>query len=378
MSSERTAAAKTGMVTQVTSVHSPFDTRIFGRMCRTLTNCGYTVTLIARHDRDETVAGVRIRSLPEPRNRIDRMTRVVLRALVAAFASKGSVYHLHDPELMPMGILLRLCGKRVVYDAHEDFPRQILAKYWIPPWLRSSVSGIAEFAERLAVAFAFDRVVTATEWIAERFPARKTTVIRNFPLPDEFATNGATPYRERPLVVAYAGHLSALRGGAEMVEAIGRVPGEAELHIAGTLTPASLATSLRALPAWHRVRYVGPQSRDGIVRLLEKARMGLVVFHPGPNHDKSQPNKLFEYMAAGIPVVASDFPLWRNVVERVGCGLLVNPLDSGAIASAIQWLLEHPEEAATMGRRGQEAIREDYNWSIESRKLVDLYATLLK
>ena len=78
-------------------------------------------------------------------------------------------------------------------------------------------------------------------------------------------------------------------------------------------------------------------------------------------------------MAAGLPVVASNFPLWRQIIEEIGCGLLVNPLDPQEIAKAIQYLLEHPETAAAMGRRGQEVVRTQYNWEVESHKLLGLY-----
>lgn len=78
-------------------------------------------------------------------------------------------------------------------------------------------------------------------------------------------------------------------------------------------------------------------------------------------------------MSAGIPVIASDFPLWKEIVEGSGCGLLVNPLDPEAIAEAIKWLLENPEKAETMGKRGRKAIEECYNWDKESVKLISFY-----
>ena len=102
-----------------------------------------------------------------------------------------------------------------------------------------------------------------------------------------------------------------------------------------------------------------------------------MVFHPIENHIMSQPNKLFEYMSAGLPVVASDFPLWRSIIQEVGCGLLVDPTNPAAIAEAIRWLLERPAEAESMGLRGREAVRRIYNWENEQQKLVELYARLM-
>ncbi len=120
----------------------------------------------------------------------------------------------------------------------------------------------------------------------------------------------------------------------------------------------------------------GYAEEDSVLRLLGASRIGLAVLHPEPNYLKGHPTKLFEYMAAGIPVVASDFPLWRGIVEGAGCGLLVDPLDVRSMASAIERLLRHPEEADAMGKRGREAVEKRYNWSIEEGKLLDFYHRL--
>ncbi len=107
--------------------------------------------------------------------------------------------------------------------------------------------------------------------------------------------------------------------------------------------------------------------------MLGEARAGLVLFHDVPNHTSAYPNKLFEYMSAGLPVIASHFPLWRSIVERDRCGMLVDPRDATAIAKAIDWVLTHPEEAEAMGRRGRDAVAATYNWAAEERKLLAIY-----
>jgi glycosyltransferase involved in cell wall biosynthesis len=131
------------------------------------------------------------------------------------------------------------------------------------------------------------------------------------------------------------------------------------------------------MPGWARVDFHGWADRPAVARILASCRGGLVLFHPEPNHVTAQPNKMFEYMAAGLPVIASDFPLWREIVDGAGCGLLVDPMDPAAIARAMQWIIDHPEEAAEMGRRGRAAVEHTYNWEAESTKLIELYRRLL-
>jgi glycosyltransferase involved in cell wall biosynthesis len=96
-----------------------------------------------------------------------------------------------------------------------------------------------------------------------------------------------------------------------------------------------------------------------------------------PNHIDAQPNKMFEYMSAGLPLIASDFPLWREIVEGNDCGVCVDPADPAAIAEAIDRLVENPDLARRMGENGQRAVHERYNWAIEEKKLLALYDTVL-
>ena len=361
-------------VVHLTTVHPSFDTRIFYKQAKTLVRAGYDVTMIAQHEKDEVVDGVKIIALPKPKNRFIRIFGLNWRALRLALRQRADIYHFHDPELIPVGLLLKPRCEKVIYDVHEDLPRQVMSKYWIHPWLRGGVSKVAELLEA-STARILDAIVAATPVIAARFPQKKTVVVQNLPIVSELQAPQETPYKERPFCVAYLGGITAVRGALEMVRALEHLPSglQVKLVMAGEFSPSRLYEDVRQLPAWERVEFLGWQDRQQLPHLLDKARVGLVVFHPEPNHIEAQPNKLFEYMAAGIPVVASDFPLWRQIVKEAGCGLLVDPLDPGAIARAVAWLLEHPGEAEEMGKRGREQVVAKYNWEREAEKLLELY-----
>ena len=364
----------------LTTVHPLFDTRIFHKQVKTLLREGYDVTLIVQWPKDEVIDGVKILALPTPQNRLTRIFGLTGRAFYLAWQQGADLYHFHDPELLPTGMLLKILTRaKIIYDVHEDLPKQILNKHWIPKYLKQVASWCAEIAEMAGARF-FDRIVAATPAIARRFPVSKTVVVQNFPKLGELAAALPVSYNDRPPVAAYVGGISRERGIEEMVRAVGLLPDkiEARLVLAGSFSPPELEKDIQQLRGWERVDYLGWQSREGVKKLLSGARVGLVLFHPAPNHLEAQPNKLFEYMSAGIPVVASDFPLWREIVEGVGCGLLVDPLNPEEIAKAILWLFQHQAEARAMGERGQKAINERYNWAIESKKLLQAYRELME
>jgi len=361
----------------MTTVHSATDPRIFSKECRSIAEAGWTVTLVAPGERDDTRDGVRIRVV-RPRHRLARMTLSVLDAYRYARAIPANVYHLHDPELIAAGLLLRLQGRRVIYDAHEDLPAHVLAKGWIPRGVQSFASAFSAWLLKLVGSY-FTAIVAVTEPVAQRFPVRKTVVIHNFPRLEEFSSTRQVPYAARPAHLAYVGGISELRGLRQMVAATGQLPTDlgARLNLIGRFQPASLEAEVGKLPgADGRVEALGWRSPSEVAELLGESRIGLCLLHPLQNYMEGMPTKLFEYMAAGLPVIASDFPLWRSIVDPAGCGILVDPLDVKAIAGAATQLLRDPKEAEEMGQRGRAAVEARYSWSSEASKLLALYERL--
>jgi glycosyltransferase involved in cell wall biosynthesis len=368
-------------VVHMTSVHGALDNRIFRKECCSLAHAGFSVTAIAPHSQDVVVDSVRIRAVRREQSRLARMTRTVWQIYREALRQNADVYHFHDPELIPVGLLLRLAGKGVIYDLHEDCPKDILAKDYLPSWSRAAVAWCVDKVESAASAH-FSALVAVTPSIAARFQKinRRTVVVYNYPRADEVATgDSAAPWHHRTVAVGYVGGITRDRGIAQMVEAMGLLPPalNATLELLGPTVGVQLDEFERH-PGWTRVRYHGVVDPRTTFGLLGRLRAGLVLFHPVPNAIESLPQKLFEYMGAGLPVIASDFPLWRRLVQDPGCGIVVNPLDPKAIASAIEYILTNPVEAEAMGSRGQTAVLERYNWNQEAEKLVSLYTDLVK
>lgn len=362
-------------VTHLTSVHLADDARIFEKECLSLAKAGYQVSYVVPDAPVDFGSQVTIRTIPSVAGRRQRFLHAIRAVYRAALQENADLYHFHDPELIPVGLMLALRGKIVIYDAHEDLPKQVMGKEWIPIRLRRVVAWGAQIMESIGARF-FEGIVAATPTIAKRFPPEKTIIAQNFPLPQNLIRETALPYAARPSHVVYVGGLAQVRGLLEMTRAMEKLP-DVRLLLAGMFSPPSLQREVERLPGWQRVQFLGWQSRDQIASLLGQARVGLVTLRPLANYLDAYPVKMFEYMAAGIPVVASDFPLWREIVEEAGCGLLVDPLNPDAIAEAIQWLMAHPEEAEAMGESGRKAALEKYHWDAEAKKLLALYARLL-
>jgi hypothetical protein len=371
------------MIIQFTTVHHRNDTRIRLKQTDSLSKsfiCDFRL-FVQDGQGSETseLTGVQvINTGPKTGNRFVRMTLGAFHMLRAVRQARPNVVHFHDPELIPTGFVLKLSGVKVIYDVHEDVPKQTLGKFYLPLIVRKPVACTMDAVERIA-GRCFDAIVPATPEIAKRFPAEKTVVVQNFPLLEELVAPEPVPYDSRPPHFAYVGGITRARGAVEMVETIGRVSSsEAKLLLTGAFSPKNLQPEIEALPGWKKVDFLGWADRKQVANLLGNVRAGLVLFHPGPNHCSAQPNKMFEYMAAGLPVIASDFSLWREIVDGSGCGLLVDPMDPEAIAEAMQWILEHPAESEAMGRRGRQAVKERYNWEQEAKKLIRLYRRLLE
>jgi glycosyltransferase involved in cell wall biosynthesis len=364
-------------VVHLSTVHSPADGRIMDKEARGLSEAGWDVAVVAPHDRNELHGGVRVVAIDRPSHRLTRATLTALRVAMAGLREKGDIYVFHDPELLPVGIVLRLLGKKVIYDVHETHSSSIAHRSDIHRWVRKPLALLVKYLE-IATASKLSGIVAATPSICEQFGQLATprVTVQNFPR--LFPTSSkAIPMSSRRAIAIYAGAMSEARGVLTMVDAMAELPESlgAELVLAGRMTP-ELRSTAQVRRGWDRVSAIGQVSHENVIARLQQARIGLVVLHPEPNYLDSFPTKMFEYMAAGLPVIASHFPLWKSIILDNRCGLLVDPLSPNAIAEAIEYLLEHPVEAEEMGRRGQDLVRDRYNWSPESRKLVTFYTRI--
>lgn len=365
-------------ITHLTSVHPRYDTRIFHKMCASLAGQGDKVTLIVADGKgDEVKNGINILDVGASKGRFDRICNAPRRVFAKAAALKADLYHLHDPELIPIGLKLKQMGYRVVFDSHEDVPKQMLSKPYLNKLSLWLVAKTFAAYERWAYA-KLDGVIAATPAICEKILAINpyTVDINNFPLLHEFKHQAS--WAEKRAEVCYVGGISSIRGIKEVCAAMGKVTTSVRLNLAGKFSEPEVKKSVNAMPGWQRVIELGFLDRNGVQKVLRRSMAGLVTLHPQINYLVSLPVKMFEYIGSGIPVIASDFPLWREIISKNDCGLLVNPLDASAIAKAIDYMVLNPKEAERMGRNGRKAVETRYNWNQEEKKLLKFYEKILQ
>jgi len=366
-------------VVHLTTVHPPFDTRIFHKECITLSKAGFNITLITQNDNSDVIQGINIISIPKVKSRFHRIFLLSWQTYKKAKEVNADLYHFHDPELLLIGFLLKkFTKKKVIYDVHEDVYEQILTKYWIPMWLRRIISKTFNIIEK-NIAKSFDAIVVATEGIAEKFKNLHHLVIHNYADISMLPDKKQIKCWEKIDKLIYAGAISKIRGIFEMVHALEYLDPSCgiQLMLIGKFESNSLESEIRLLPGYNSVIFLGWLDNKEVYTQLQNAHIGLVCLYPEPRYLVSLPVKLFEYMAAGIPVIASNFPHWKEIIEGNNCGITVDPLNPREIAAAIEFIISHPEEARKMGENGCRAVIEKYNWENEGKKLIRLYEELL-
>ncbi len=372
-------------VCKLTNVHSPLDPRIFYKEALSLAAAGYEVTIVGPGPPELAGerGGVRIETIPRARS-LGQRSLNIFRLLQAGWKVKADVYHFHDAELLLLGVVLWLLGKKVIYDVHEHFPQVAQVRPWVPARLRRPLSLVVDAGEQI-LARCLSAVVGVVEEQGSRFERRPFAAVKNYPRTELFAGNGRTDHRVGCELV-HVGSLSSDRGGTfllEIMRALRETHPRVRLLCLGKFHSAGIEEIFFSKLAEYKLEELVECRTESVPyeqlgELIGESRVGLI---PGQVSIKNLlpfvPTKLFEYLACGIPVVASALPSIRAFHAEADWGILVEPADPRAHAGAIEFLLEHPTEARAKGARGRTMVANRCNWDGEAQKLLDLYDRVL-
>ena len=366
-------------IVHVTPIRSPFEPRTRFQ-CESAAKAGFEVALVAPAERDDEAAGVQLLAVPPPRSRLDRITRTALRVVRRALAWRPDLVTFHDPEFILWGLVFRVRGIPTVYDVHEDYAAAMAVRFWLPRPLRP----LASWAMRALAALArrLYPVVIAERYYARIFPG--AVEVLNYARLEELAPLMARPLEPPARIrLLYTGSIGRERGALHALRLLDRLPADAELRFVGYCPSRELARTLRTRAARDpRLQLVIDDERwvprDAILAAYAEPWTATVALFPDSDHYReTEPTKFFESMAAGIPILCSDFPTWKALVADQRVGLVVDPEDPAAAAAAVHRLHRDPELARAMGARGRELVRRRYNWESQAERLVALYHELL-
>ncbi|MBC2118140.1 glycosyltransferase family 4 protein [Listeria booriae] len=362
----------------MSSVHPWNDTRVFHKEAVSLANLGYDVTLYAtasNHVYENNIPNLQVITFA-PKSKAKRW-QTWLELYSIARKSEAEIVHLHDPELLPLGYILKtIHHKKVIFDMHEDFPAVLqtrkIGHMRVPKWLLRFISTVEKKMLQKMSA-----VVYAEKYYKENYETLTTKQldIYNYPfLQETFETDKY----ETPTLI-YAGAIHEIRGFKEMLEVaqllkkanyhfqlliVGKVPERLDVYAEKFLRENDLV---------NEVKLIGRLDLHELMTFYARSHIGLAILHPEANYLRSLPTKVFEYMSVSLPYVLSNFESYGRLVEETKSGYVVDPLSPDEIASQIQVLLDNPSTQAELGANGYKQHVANFNWSVEERKLGELY-----
>jgi len=370
-------------VCHVTSVHPRYDTRIFYKECTSLANAGYEVILLVAEKNvvePEIKNGVSIITVEfKPKNRIDRILNSPKSLLNKAVEIDAEVYHFHDPELLQIALKLKRNGKKVIFDSHEDVCGQILGKQWIPRLLRPIVSFLYKYYSNFVLS-KLNYLIGVTPHLLEKLKTvnPSTELITNYPILSLEDNNlEKSTYNARSF--CFAGGITEQWNHETILTALENI--DAIYDLMGRVTPKYMS-KLQKHKSWNKVNYHGIAPQEEVIKIISSSAVGLALLSYSDNTcgkiGTLGNTKLFEYMLARLPVICTDFILWKEIIDKWKCGICIPPGDVDALQKAMQYMIENPDKAKEMGENGRRAVLEEFNWGQEDKKLLNIYTKLVK
>lgn len=364
-------------VCHLTSVHRPEDTRIFHKQCISLANAGYEVFLVA-HGESYKKKGVNIIGVGEkPTSTYKRFVKSSRKVYEAGKELEADIYHLHDPELLPYALKLKKIGAKVIFDSHEDYISTITEKDYLPTFTRNLIAKAFEKYEKHVIE-KIDGAVACYHWTRDRYQKvnQNVEMILNFPIVSD---NKLPSHKSNSRKIGFAGGIDYQWCHHEVIKAIEGLD-DAQYELAGRIV-GDYGDVIKKLSGWEKVNYHGIVPFEDVQKeIYSESSIGICLLDYVAQTKGKVGNlsntKFFEIMQMGLPIICTDFELWKEIIDEEQCGIYVNPHDINAIQKAINYLFDNRKEASEMGKRGHQAVLEKYNWQEEEEKLFNLYSKI--
>lgn len=365
-------------VCQLSTLHYALDTRIFYKYAQTL-HKHYRVIVIGIHPKKEVIKGIEIIPFKIYKNRTWRLFTSWFNMFRMALKTKADLFHIHDPELLPCALLLHIIGKKVIIDVHENIAADIFDKDWIK--FKKTTYNIFNFVESIACKRI--PVILAESSYEHRYKqiSKNTTTVHNYVAPQFF--NELQGLNRNPLHLFYMGIVLENRCIFEIIASVHELHNrgyKVHFHCVGQRY-SKLVQEIEKNETYQNLKayihFYGRKNLSEGYKISQQCGIGLCLIKPMSNSIESKPTKIFEYMAIGLPIITSDFKLYKKLVSENGVGMNVNPISVEEISNAIEKLINDPVQIKEISEKGKMLVNTCYNWETEAKKLEEKYAEIL-
>lgn len=367
-------------ICHISTVHDAFDDRIYYKELSTLSNFYQSFIIANTNQKCQTNNHIKIIKIRHYRHRFLRFIFGSISIFIKTIKIRPKIIHFHDPELIPLCLIFKILGFKIIYDIHEFYEQQILEKKWGNQYILSFFSYAYNVFEKLSIKL-FDGCIIVTEPMyelyAKKYPPKlkKFHLVQNMPnFNFSIIQNNNLKNTSKKITLIYIGTINANRGIKEILEAIATID-DIEFLLIGEFEDKIYQQTCEQLPGFAKTKYIGKVPYQDIPFYLSKADIGLCILAPTFNHMHSLPVKIFEYFYFELPVIASNFPYWMNKFNKACLFVPFNNITN--IKNSIIQLKENSEKRQILGSEGKKYLKDKYNWELEKQKLLKLYKSLI-
>ncbi len=372
-------------VCHFTSLHRVLDQRIFSKELKSLQQHNYDVVLIAPSDKDvQIIDNIKVLGFKKTKNRLSRLLSSWT-ILKKALKVDADVYHFHDPDLIVVGLLIKMFkNKNVIYDVHEPYPEAMLSREWIPNMLKRPAYYLTKFIENF-VAKRIKNIIVCDDFVEKRFKdiGCNVTMVRNFIRKRDFIRNTKRTNKRFLRTITHVGTLTPPRGSRiipDIVYNVSKVFPDVRFEIVDFFREKHDKIEMKKLIKEKQIEknvvFMPIIESERLYEYISRGIIGLSIYEAAKQYLTSIPTKLFEYIASEVVLVASDLPPYRKFFEECTYGILVKGTDPKLYSKAIIDLLEKPDYAIELGKKCKNHFLNKYCWENEEKKLLDLYSNL--
>lgn len=367
-------------ICHITSAHSRYDARIFGRQCKALADNGFNVVLVCCDGMPKEVKNnIEIISFSDCELTKKERLKLLLcnsKFIKYLLALNADIYQFHDIELIEIGRLLKKRNKKVIFDSHENWLGYVSSS--LPnSFIIQSVFNFLFTAYYKHFLKIFDAVFSVSPNMVDDLKSFNANAyfVPNYP---SVETDAFLSPSLSSNTFVYAGTVYDISNQCNIVEALENVYDDSCTYLViGKINPA-LKQEMLSLDRSKRVNFINWITSDELRSQMSDCLAGIVLLDYVPvccnKEGQVGSNKIFEYMQVGLPVICTDFILWKKmIIDKYKCGICVNPRNIKEIRNAMTYLIEHKQEAKQMGENGRRAILDEFNWEIAIPNYINIY-----